>query len=213
MKINVEILQAALVHDPKLITSLNEKELVPKMIIRRRMSRASKIVTYLADQCGFKTGAIVYGSAFGELPDSVTILESIKNKEPVSPSAFQNSVYNTAVSYHSIVQGNTDEIITLSSGSNTSYTVMQQSALLLMKKNLVFACCCETMNFNAINELNICQNELEYGLGFLLQRTNKETNISFSPEKQKGVPDSLQFMKSLYDALQKVDNPVLEIEL
>jgi len=128
MKINVEIIKQALVHNPQKIESLNEKELVTKMMIRRRLSRSSKILVYLANACGFTQGVMIYGSAYGEILDTASILRAIKNEESVSPSTFQNSVYNTAASYHSIIHQNSAEILTLSCGDETSYRVMQQGA-------------------------------------------------------------------------------------
>ena len=79
MKVNVEIVKKALINHPHKIETLNEKELVKKMMIRRRLSRSSKILVYLANECDFKTGRIVYGSAYGELGDSVAILKAINS--------------------------------------------------------------------------------------------------------------------------------------
>ena len=213
MKINVEILKKALVHSPAKIEELNEKELVKTMMVRRRLSRSSKILINLAHQCEFTTGTMVYGSEFGELIDTASILNSIKNNEAVSPSAFQNSVYNTAASYHSIVYGNSSEILTLSCGEQTSYNVMQQGALSLLKHESVFVCCVEAMDFEGVDILNRCQNDLEYGIAFVIKKTDKEANILVENRSQKGVPASLSWMKNLYALCEKNENPVLEIEL
>lgn len=213
MKINVEIVKKALVHSPSKIEELNEKELVKTMMIRRRLSRSSKILINLADQCEFTTGMMVYGSEYGELIDTVGILNSINNSEPVSPSAFQNSVYNTAASYHSIVYKNSSEILTLSCGEQTSYNVMQQGALSLLKHESVFVSCVEAMDFEGVDVLNRCQNELEYGISFVLKKTDREPTLKVENKKQVGVPASLLWMKNLYDLCEQNENPVLEIEL
>ena len=213
MKVNVELVSYALVHDKEKITTLNEKELIKKMILRRRFSRSSKILTYLASECGFTTGCIVYGSAFGELGDSVAILEAIKNEETVSPSAFQNSVYNTAVSYHSILETNKDEIYTLSSGDNTSYTVMQEGALALQSKDEVFVCAIEAMNFEGVEVLNKCKDELEYGIAFTIKKTDAKANVVVKDSSQLGVPNSLTWMKNLFDLCQDDTKNIIEIEL
>ena len=211
MKVNIEIIKKALIHNPLRIENLNEKELVKKMMIRRRLSRSSKILINLADQCDFTNGVMIYGSAYGEVLDTVNILESIKNNEAVSPTSFQNSVYNTAASYHSIVCSNTSEILTLSCGDHTSYNVMQQAALSLLKEEEVFVCASEAISFDGVESLNKCQNELEYGVAFKLRRSDKEGNIEVINKCQKGVPTSLLWMKNLYDLCEK--NCVLEIEL
>ena len=103
MKINLEIVESAFIFAPEEIAELNTKALVPKMLFRRRLTRAAKIAIYLADRVNFERGRIVYGSSFGELLSTANILDSIEKKEPISPTAFQNSVYNTAVSYLSIL--------------------------------------------------------------------------------------------------------------
>lgn len=213
MKINVEITKKALVHNPLKIEDLNEKELVEKMLIRRRLSRSSRILINLAHKCEFTTGVMVYGSAYGELIDTVNILNAIKNNDMVSPSAFQNSVYNTAASYHSIVHGNTSEILTLSCGDETSYNVVQQAALSLLKEDEVFICAIEAMNFDGVDSLNKCASELEYGISFMLKKSEKEANITVKNIIQKGVPASLSWMKNLYDLCENKDSCIIEIEL
>jgi hypothetical protein len=211
--VNVEIVKKTFVHHPLKIEDLNEKEFVQKMMIRRRLSRSSKILIYLANKCDFKTGRIVYGSAYGELGDSIAILEAINSKEPVSPTTFQNSVYNTAPSYHAIIEGNTDEIITLSSGDNTSYTVMQEGALALFKCDEVFICAVEAMNFDGVDVLNRCNDELEYGVAFVIKKTEDEANIIVKNKSIKGVPNSLEWMKNLYDLCKNNDRYIIEVEL
>ena len=213
MKVNIEIVKKALIHHPLKIENLNDKELVKKMMIRRRLSRSSKILIYLASECDFKAGSVVYGSSYGELGDSVTILEAINSTDAVSPTAFQNSVYNTAPSYHSIVQGNTDEIVTLSSGDNTSYAVMQQGALALQSKDEVFVCAIEAMSFDGVDVLNRCRDELEYGLAFVIKKTENEANIVVKNSSFAGVPNSLQWMKNLYDLCEDKSRCIVEIEL
>ncbi len=213
MKVNVEIIKKALIHHPIKIENLNEKELVKKMMIRRRLSRSSKILVYLASECGFKTGRIVYGSAYGEIGDSVAILQAINSKEMVSPTAFQNSVYNTAPSYHSIVEANTDEITTLSCGDSTSYRIMQEGALALEKHDEVFVCAVEAIGFDGVEVLNKCNDELEYGVAFVIKKTKDKANIIFSNNSLKGVPKSLEWMKNLYDLCQNSDRCIVEVEL
>lgn len=213
MKINVEIIKKALVHDPKKIEILSEKELVKNMMLRRRLSRSSKILINLASQCGFTQGIMIYGSAYGELGDTAAILYAIKNHDTVNPSAFQNSVYNTPASYHSILQKNHNEILTLSCGDDTSYNVMQQGALSLLKCDEVFVCAIETLAFEGVEILNKCASELEYGIAFVIKKTEKKANISVKPLAQKGVPASLLWMKTLYDISDTVREAVIEVEL
>ena len=211
MKINIEIIKKALVHDSVKIADLNEKELVKKMMTRRRLSRASKILINLANKCDFTTGTMIYGSAHGEVGDTVSILNSINNEQAVSPTAFQNSVYNTAASYHSIVHENTSEILTLSCDDNTSYNVMQQAALTLLTQESVFVCVVEAISFDGVDDLNRCKNDLEYGIAFTLKKTDKSPNTKIQNNTQEGVPASLSWMKNLYDVSN--ENTIVEVEL
>lgn len=213
MKINVEITKHALQSAPRTIENLNEKELVPKMVTRRRLSRASKILINLAHTCEYKTGVMIYGSAYGELIDTVSILESIKNGDIVSPSAFQNSVYNTAASYHSIVEGNKSEILTLSCGDTTSYNVMQQGALALFNNDEVFVSTIEAMNFEGVDFFNECNAQLEYGIAFVIKKTDKEANAQVTSKAQSGVPASLSWMKNLYDLCEAKESVIIEVTL
>jgi len=213
MKINVEIVKKALKHNKVKLEDLNEKELVKKMMIRRRLSRSSRILINLAHECEFTKGVMVYGSAFGELIDTVNILESINNNLAVSPTAFQNSVYNTAASYHSIVHGNQSEILTLSCGDETSYNVMQQATLSLLKNKEVFACVVEAMNFDGVEPLNKCKNELEYGVAFTLKKSDEKATVEVNDKEQLGVPSSLSWMKNLYDICSDEEKCIVEIEL
>jgi len=213
MKINIEIVKKALVCNSTKLQDLNEKELVTKMMIRRRLSRNSKILINLADKCDFTQGTMIYGSAFGELIDTVNILESINNKNQVSPTSFQNSVYNTAASYHSIIYGNKSEILTLSCGDNTSYNVIQQAALTLLKEENVFVCVSEAMNFEGVEVLNKCHNKLEYGIAFLLKRTTQDATLIVENKAQMGVPSSLSWMKNLHDLCSDKNNCIIEVEL
>ena len=211
MKVNIEIVSKALVHEPLKLECLNEKVLVQKMVTRRRLTRNSKILIYLASKCNFTEGVMIYGSAYGEVVDTASILNSIKNNEAVSPTAFQNSVCNTAASYHSIVHKNTSEVLTLSCGDNTSFNVMQQAALTLLRQDEVFVCVSESINFEGTNSLNKCENEREYAIAFRLRKTDKNFDIEVDSKGQAGVPASLSWMKNLYDICS--ENSVVEVTL
>ena len=57
-KVAINILSAAKVYAPKKIENLDEKGIVPKMMVRRRLTRNAKIMLYLADKCGFENGKL-----------------------------------------------------------------------------------------------------------------------------------------------------------
>ncbi len=179
MKINLEILNSAFIFANEAIEELNTKELVPKMVLRRRLTRASKIAVFLANQIGINNERIIFGSSFGELPATANILNSILNKEPISPTAFQNSVYNTPVSYLSMLTNNKNEIMTISSGDNTSMNVLKAAAIKSLDEDTLVLIVIETLNIDNINQVNNCIDNLECGVALKVRISNKEKNLDF----------------------------------
>ena len=53
MIINLEILEASYIYDKEEVLNLNTKILVPKMIQRRRLTRASKLIIELISKINF----------------------------------------------------------------------------------------------------------------------------------------------------------------
>lgn len=195
MKIKLEILDHAFVYAPQEIADLNTKTLVPKMLFRRRLTRAAKIAIYLADQVSFKRGRIIYGSSFGELPSTASILNSINDGEPISPTAFQNSVYNTAVSYLSILASNHQEIMTLSSGNNTSLNILKTAAIKAMDGDTLLLMATETLHIDKIEEVNQCIDYLECGVALKVRISADEPTIDFfSLSNEENFPRSLLHM-------------------
>jgi hypothetical protein len=69
------------------------------------------------------------------------------------------------------------------------------------------------MNFDGVDSLNKCASELEYGISFILKKSEKEATITVENRVQKGVPASLSWMKILYDLCENKDSYIVEIEL
>ena len=214
MTINVEILKHAAIWDPVKIADLDEKRLVPKMMLRRRLTRASKIAVYLADRCGFETGPVVYGSAFGELQATVEIVGAIAANESISPTAFQNSVYNTAPSYFSILKEDRSEVLTLSSGRNTSADVLSTGALQAATFGKeVLLLCTETLDIPGIETVNRCSDFLEMGMACTIAATERDANVALRPREHPGFPPSVWAILDLIEACDGVDRPVAALKL
>ncbi len=111
-KVAVKIVSSAKIYAPTKIEDLDEKRLVPHMMTRRRLTRNSKVMLYLSDKCGFEGGKIVYGTCFSELEEAAKMANAVITNGILSPTSFQNSVYNTAPSYFSLINKDKDEIIT-----------------------------------------------------------------------------------------------------
>jgi len=210
-KIAVRIISSAKIYAPVKIDNLDEKRIVPKMMIRRRLTRNSKIMLYLADKCGFSGGKIVYASAFGELQATVSITDSIISDLPISPTSFQNSVYNSAPSYFSLLNGDKDEIITISSGRNSSRDALKTATLqALVSGERVLCVATECLDIDRINEVNSCTKYLESGVAIVLEIVqNSENSYELENLKDDGVIDSLQDLISVVNMCELGKNTIL----
>ncbi|MEA3499086.1 MAG: beta-ketoacyl synthase chain length factor [Campylobacterota bacterium] len=214
MKINLEILDSAFIYAPTQIEELNTKELVPKMVTRRRLTRASKIAIYLASQTSFENGRIIYGTQYGEAAATSTILNSINNKENISPTVFQNSVYNTAVSYLSIISGNKNEITTISSGDKTSLNVLKSGAIKALDGDTILLICCETLNIENIEKINSCIDFLECGVALKVKITNKVKTLEFTDKTiNEKIPKSISDMVNIVKNLNSDKENIIEINI
>jgi hypothetical protein len=214
MKMNFMIKAVAKVTAEESCENLDEKRIVPKMMLRRRLTRSARIMVYLADACGFSEGAVVFGSAYGEMQATADIVGAIAAREPISPTAFQNSVYNTAPSYFSLLHGNKEEILTVSSGDDTSANVLQTGALqALIRDEEVLLVCCEAINIPNIDEVNDCADYLESGVALTLLPTQQEADTVVAKKEHKGYAPSLWAMLDLLDACDGRNACVVALEL
>ena len=198
-KVAINIISAAKIYAPKKIEELDEKRIVPKMMLRRRLTRNAKIMLYLADKCDFTGGKIVYGSAFGELQSTVGITDAIVNKTPISPTLFQNSVYNSAPSYFSLLNSDKDEIITISSGMNTSKVALETAALqALVSGERVLCVVTECLDINMIEDVNSCTKYLESGVAVVLEIAKDESGATeLENFEDKELVNSLEILASV----------------
>ncbi len=214
MKMNFEIKATAVVSAETKCETLDEKRIVPKMMLRRRLTRAARIMVYLADACAFRDGAVVYGSAYGEMQATADIVGAIDANEPISPTAFQNSVYNTAPSYFSLLHKNKNEILTVSSGDDTSKNVLQTGALQAATfDEEVLLICCEAINIAKIEEVNSCTEYLESGVALTLVPTDREATLEVSVQEHTGFAPSLWAMLDVVRACENRESVVVALEL
>jgi len=192
-RVAINIISASKIYAPIKIQDLEDKRIVPKMMIRRRLTRNAKIMLYIADKCSFKGGKIVYASAFGELQSSVGITDAILNETQISPTLFQNSVYNSAPSYFSLLNSDKDEIITISSGMNSSRDALKTAALqALVSGERVLCVATECLDISNIDELNSCTSYLESGAGVILEIAKDESGArEIKSLNDNGVIESL----------------------
>ncbi len=213
MKVNLEILDAFYLYDKDEVEELNTKELVPQMVFRRRLTKASKLAIEALAKIEAKNHRVVYGSSFGELKASSDILKSILNNETPSPTDFQNSVYNTAVSYASILFENKNEIMTISSGDETSLKVLKAGAIKSLDGDEIVLICSETINIEKIEEVNSCIDFLECVAIIKVKVTKEDENISLENIFLEGFPNSIKHLMYLAQNFDKAKKNIVSIEL
>ncbi len=214
MKMNFRVKSMAQVSAATKCEDLDEKRIVPKMMLRRRLTRSARLMVYLADACGFREGPLVYGSAYGEMQATADIVGAIAANEPISPTAFQNSVYNTAPSYFSLLHGNREEILTVSSGDATSANVLQTGALqAVTHAKEVLLVCCEAINIPNIEEVNSCTDYLESGVALTLVPTESDVDTEIVTNNHQGYAPSLWAMLDVVAACEGKDDAVIALEL
>lgn len=214
MKIHLEILSSAYLLGETSIELPRIKELVPQMMVRRRLTKASKICVELLNRVEhFEGGRILCGSAFGELETTANILNAMKDEQPISPTDFQNSVYNIAVSYLSILYHNHNEILTLSSGDKTSLTVLKAGALKALDGDTLLLLCFETLNIPNIEQVNHCIRYLESGVALVVRVTEAKATLSLQKSELKGIPQSISEMLYIAQNAPKLAPVIVEVEL
>lgn len=213
MKINLEILGSAYLLGKKSLENLRTKELVPNMMVRRRLTRASKVVIELKDLVGFEDGRVICGSTYGELEVSTNILKAIKKNEPISPTDFQNSVYNTAVSYLSIISKNHHEIVTISNGDRTALNILRAGAIKALDGDELLLICFETIDIENISQVNHCIDYLECGVALRVRVSEQKANIVIEKSKTQGVPRSISELLHVAQSAEKQPHPILEVIL
>jgi len=107
------------------LIEFNEKELIPDAMLRRKLTRSSKIFIYMQKLIETYKTPIILGSNLGEINVTCKILNAIINNKRIMPLDFQNSVHNTPQTYSTILHNNKSEVCTVSCGSNTSFAALK----------------------------------------------------------------------------------------
>ena len=210
----LKIVNAHKVYAPTKIEDLDEKRLVPKMMMRRRLTRNAKVMIYLSDKCEFEGGKVVYGSCYSELEETSKIADAVVCEIPISPTSFQNSVYNTAPSYFSLLKQDKDEIITISSGSKTSLDALKTAALqALVSGERVLCVAIECINIKNIDEINRCARYLEAGVGVVVEIADTQDGAKdIQPSKMVGIIDSLKDLMGVAEMYENdIDKILIEL--
>ena len=214
MTVNLEILSSAYLLGEKSLELPRIKELVPQMMVRRRLTKAAKICVELLNSVEhFEGGRILCGSAFGELETTANILNAIHDEQPLSPTDFQNSVYNTAVSYLSILYHNQNEILTLSCGDKTARSVLKAGALKALDGDVLLLLCFETLDIPNIEQVNRCIDYLESGVALVVRVTEEKATLTLQKSELVGVPNSISEMLHVAQNAPTLERAIVEVNL
>jgi len=214
MKVNLEILSSAYLLGVESLELPRIKELVPQMMVRRRLTKAAKICVELLSRVEhFEGGRILCGSAFGELETTANILKAIHDEQPLSPTDFQNSVYNAAVSYLSILYHNHNEILTLSCGDKTARSVLKAGAIKALDGDILLLLCFETLDIVGIEQVNHCIDYLESGVALVVRVTEAKETLSLQKSELAGVPNSISEMLHVAQNAPALECAIIEVNL
>ncbi|RTR29323.1 beta-ketoacyl synthase chain length factor [Shewanella atlantica] len=95
---------------------------------RRRYSALTKMQLEAAFQCDAPQQCrTIFSSRHGELNRTLGLLDNVVNQEALSPTAFSQSVHNTASGIYSILKGNRASSTSIAAGSETLYQALVEA--------------------------------------------------------------------------------------
>ncbi|MBE1276915.1 beta-ketoacyl synthase chain length factor [Enterovibrio baiacu] len=105
---------------------------IPAMM-KRRMSPISKLAVQVATELSRDEHIdfVVFSSRHGELQRTVTLLRDIQMGEPASPTAFSQSVHNTAAGLFTIATKTPVPATSLAAGEDTFHCALTEAAIYL----------------------------------------------------------------------------------
>jgi len=98
---------------------------------RRRLSRLAKMALKVAHDCSPENEKVrvVFASRHGELTRTVNMLDDLAQNQPLSPTAFSQSVLNASAGLFSILRGDTSEATAISAADSSFGFGLLEAAL------------------------------------------------------------------------------------
>ena len=149
----------------------------------------------------------------GNIDDHLDKLKAILDESMLSPTDFQNSVYNTAVSYASILFENKNEILTISSGDETSLKVLKAGAIKALDNDEVVLICSETINIPNIQEVNSCIDFLESVVALKVKISKEDSTINLENITLKGFPNSIKHLMFIAQNFDKTKKNIVRVDI
>ncbi|MEZ9821492.1 beta-ketoacyl synthase chain length factor [Shewanella sp. 10N.286.45.A1] len=100
---------------------------------RRRLSKLTKIILDSVFQCEPPAQCrSIFASQHGEINRTINLLNDIVDQSPLSPTAFSQSVHNTASGIYSILSQNQNASTSIAAGSKTLHQAFIEAYALLV---------------------------------------------------------------------------------
>lgn len=100
---------------------------------RRRLSKLTKIILDSIFQCEPPAQCrSIFASQHGEINRTINLLNDIVDQSPLSPTAFSQSVHNTASGIYSILSQNQNASTSIAAGSETLHQAFIEAYALLV---------------------------------------------------------------------------------
>jgi hypothetical protein len=105
-------------------------------------------------------------------------------------------------------------VTTVSDLFDTSLSVLKTGAIKALKGDRLLLLTVDAFNFEGVADINSCGvSHLESGVALLVEVTEEKPNIIIKNIKNSEISPSLWQMLEIYQKAQKLENPIVEVEI
>jgi len=159
-------------------------------LLRRRLSSLARMSLRVAYDCAhdIPNARFVFASQHGELARTVTMLESLAEKEALSPAVFSMSVLNASAGLFSILQKNVAPSTAISAGcSSFGYGLLEAGLQLASNPQLPVLFIYADESVPAVYGQDDQHRNVTHAVGLLLQ-TSAEMHIHCTTSSNNDIP-------------------------
>lgn len=162
---------------------------------RRRLSQLTKMMLKTAFECGknYQNLESVFASRYGELEQTIKLLNSLTTTHEISPAGFSLSVHNTAAGINSIINNNKAPYTAIAGCETTFETAIIEAVGRLKNNERILM----VYGDEYVEEFK--KNAPPIALALVIERNgNKKISAEISPQKnQNNENTSLKFIEWL----------------
>jgi hypothetical protein len=173
--------------------------------LRRRMSLASKLAVQVALSLssGHKVDYAIFVSRHGELQRTHQLINEVLSGTEASPTAFSQSVHNTAAGLFTIAAQNALPVTSLAAGEDSfCQGIMEACPRLLMEPGATVLLVCFDETVPDVYSAFVDEESFSYAAGLILQRGDNwriETAAESIAEDKERLPQALVFLKHYFN--------------